>query len=494
MKIAIGALLFEGNTFSPMVIGRRDFMSKYLCEGEAVVTELAGTGTEMAGAISVLRGESAEIMPLIATHGGAGGRVSSGCYSELKAALLRRLAASGPLSGIYLALHGAFVAEGFDDVEGDLLTEVRRLVGDTPIVISCDLHGHITEPMLTLSNALIGYQHYPHDDTFETGERCIRLLVGIAAGRRNPSMRACRVPMLVPAQKQRTRGDGPMAQIFHMARKLEVEEVAAASYFCVQPWMDLPNMGFTAVVVAENAGVAAVAAREIARDAWKRRHQFLVDVQAPDAAISSGLKVDGYVILADAADCVGGGATGDSAAVLAALLRYAPHSSAAIHIVDAETASEAWKHRLGGRFRVSLGNKLNPIYGPPVEADAELVSLSDGRFTYQGGLMRGVEAQMGPAAVLRVGAVDVLVTSMSAYEYADEAFAANDINVRRKNFVVVKNPMNYQAAYADAAAQFVLDTPGPTTPNLRSLKFTRLDRPTFPIDFDFEPRFTTFPE
>jgi microcystin degradation protein MlrC len=103
--------------------------------------------------------------------------------------------------------------------------------------------------------------------------------------------------------------------------------------------------------------------------------------------------------------------------------------------------------------------------------------------------MEGVEAQMGPTAVLRAGEVLVLVSSLSAYEYGDEAFAANGIDVRKQKFVVVKNPMNYQKAYADAAAQYILDTPGPTTPNLASLPWARLDRPTFPLDTGFRPTF-----
>jgi microcystin degradation protein MlrC len=107
--------------------------------------------------------------------------------------------------------------------------------------------------------------------------------------------------------------------------------------------------------------------------------------------------------------------------------------------------------------------------------------------------MRGVEARMGVTAVLRAGAVEILVSSLSAYEYADEAFAANGIATREKKFIVVKNPMNYQTAYADAAACFILDTPGPTTANLAALSWRRLDRPTFPIDADFEPRFVGFP-
>ena len=448
----------------------------------------------MGGAIAHGAEREVELVPLIATHGGAGGRVAAAAYRELKLALLRRIAAALPVDGIYLALHGAFVAEGVDDVEGELLAEICSLAGATPIVVSCDLHAHITDAMLALSDALIGYQHYPHDDTYETGERCMRVLIEIASGRGRPCMRACRVPMLAPAQHQRTRGSGPMAGIFELARSRETNGVDAVGYFCVQPWMDLPKMGFTAVAIGRDPHRAAAIAEEIARAAWGQRSRFLVEVHSAQAAIAAGLRCDRYVVLADAADCVGGGATGDSAAALAALLQHAPMASAALHIVDAETAARASDHAIGDRFCVHIGNKLDSAYGAPLEVEAALLAVSDGRFVYSGGLMRGVEAQMGPTAVLRIGAVDVLVSSLSAYEYADEAFAANGIDVRRKKFVVVKNPMNYQQTYSDASSHFILDTPGPTTPNLGALQWRQLDRPTFPVDLDFEPAFTVFPD
>jgi microcystin degradation protein MlrC len=120
--------------------------------------------------------------------------------------------------------------------------------------------------------------------------------------------------------------------------------------------------------------------------------------------------------------------------------------------------------------------------------EAEVLRATDGAFTYSGGLMGGVRAEGGPSAVLRVGAVEVLATSNACYEYADEAFAAAGIDVRAKKFLVVKNPMNYQQAFADAALRVVVDTPGPTTPNLAALPWRDVGRPLFPVDPDAPPR------
>lgn len=489
MRLGIGAMLFEGNTFSPVVTGRDAFEDRYLHTGEAMIEALTGTNTEAAGAIGICLQRGIDFLPLIATNGGSGGRVEAAFYAELKADLLRRLSAALPLDGLYLALHGAFVAQGVDDVESDLLRAVRAIIGDIPLVVSCDMHAHITAPMLELCDALIGYQLYPHDDTAETGERSMRLLIDISLGKIRPVMRACRAPMLAPAQKQRTAGSGPMARIFSLARGLEGGTVHAVSYFCVQPWMDLPAMGFTSVVVAEDPATAAGHARQIAEAAWAARDEFLVTVHTAAEAIAAGMAIEGQIILAEAADCVGGGAPGSSAEVLRALLRHAPQAPATIHLVGPETVKAAQERSPGDALEVVLTDAA----GHPFSVPAQLVSRSDGHFTYKGGVMGGVSVSMGPSIVLRVGAVEVLVASQSAYEYADEAFLANGIDPATKKFVVVKNPMNYQAAYPKAAAFFVLDTPGPTTPNLTSLPWQHIDRPTFPIDRAFSPDLVIFP-
>lgn len=117
-RIAVGALLFEGNTLSPVVSDIADFANRYLLRDGEVLTGLAATNTEIAGALELLRLREANIVPLIATNGGSGGRVAAAAYAQFKDEMLTRLLGALPVDGIYLALHGAFIAQGLDDVEG----------------------------------------------------------------------------------------------------------------------------------------------------------------------------------------------------------------------------------------------------------------------------------------------------------------------------------------------------------------------------------------
>ena len=493
-RIAIGGIAFEGNSLSPMRSTRASFEQKYLKIGDEILTDLADTSTEHAGALAVLKVRGADVVPLLATHGGAGGRVTRNCWADLKGQLLSRLRDAMPVDGVYLALHGAMLCEGVDDPEGEILEDVREIVGTVPIAVSYDLHGHLTSRMLNAADITLAYQLYPHDDGFETGQRAVGLLLRTLDGEIRPVTSMCRIPAIIPSLKQRTKGHTPMVQLYRLARSYEAGTGAlAVSYFAPQPWLDLPELGFTGVAVTDaNAELADTIATQIAHRGWELRHDFDIDIVPLDDAIRRGLAIDdGPVILVDASDCVGGGASGDGVEALRRLLVLAPDASAATLIVDPQTVEQAIQAGVGAEIAVALGNKLDPSYGVPLACTARVERIADGRFRYSGGIYGNTDAEMGPSVLLRIGSAQVVVASFPSYEYADEQFRALGLDVRKMKFIVVKNPINFQQAYEDASAYFILDTPGPTTPDLKHIAIPRAGRPLFPFDDNFNPEYVS---
>jgi len=138
---------------------------------------------------------------------------------------------------------------------------------------------------------------------------------------------------------------------------------------------------------------------------------------------------------------------------------------------------------VGREVTLALGHKLDPQWGKPVTVTGKVLRLGDGRFRYRGGTWDGVEANMGPSAVLQIGAVEALISTHGTYDWRDEQFASMQMETRRAKFIVAKNPMNYRMAYGDfSKAAFVLDTPGPTPPTLRHVRFKKVQRPYYPAD------------
>jgi microcystin degradation protein MlrC len=172
-RIAVGQISSESNHFvsTPCEL---DFFRKtgYLLEGNELLT-LAGTDTEVAGILATLEeAEDVDIVPLLAARANSSGPLSFACYSFLKDHLLTSLRTGGSVDSVILSHHGSMAAEGEDDPEGDIAGAVRDIVGPTvPIVMTVDLHGNVTRRMVEATNAILGYEHYPHDDVYTTGVR-----------------------------------------------------------------------------------------------------------------------------------------------------------------------------------------------------------------------------------------------------------------------------------------------------------------------------------
>ena len=484
LRVAIGTIFTECNELGGMPI-TLDWFERYeLLRGDAILRLEAGVA---GGMLQVLRAEGITPVPLLYAATCPGGPLTADCYQTLKAELLETLRTSLPVDGVLLPLHGAAAIDDVGDLEGDLLQAVRGVIGpDIPLVATLDLHAHVTAAMVRHADALIAWETYPHADSFSTGQRGAQLLVDILAGRCRPTMAMAKVPVVTSAIHGSTHGDDPFAQLMRQAKALEGRNgVLSTSMILVQPYLDQADMGSGAIVITNDDLPAAVAhAEALAWAYWTRRFDLEPQTWSPAAAIAAGLKVaGGPILLVETADCCGGGAAGDSIASLAALLAAGVTERALVPVVDPAAAQQCHQAGVGAEVTLLLGHQQDPRWGKPIHVTGWVVRVSDGRFHYDGGIFAGVEGNMGPTAVLAIGAIQVLITTYATYDWRDEQFRALDLAPRTAKFVVAKNPMNFRLAYGDyAQTTFILDTPGPTPPTLRHVPFQKLKRPYFPLD------------
>ena len=342
--------------------------------------------------------------------------------------------------------------------------------------------------MVRHADAILGWETYPHRDTFETGARGARLLLDILDGRCRPAMAMAKVPLLVGALRGNTEGEGPFADVMRAAKSYEgTPGVVSTSVFLVHPYLDVPGMGGGGLVIThDDLDTAESLARRLAEMYWERRFELEPPLFSPAEAIEEGRRIaGGPVLLVETADCCGGGAAGDSVASLEALLAAGVDDPALVPVVDPDVAALCHRQGTGSVVRAELGHKIDPKWGHPLRVTGRVARLSDGRFRYTGGVWGGQQGDMGPTAVLEIGPVQVLVSSRGTYDWADEQFRAVGLDPRRAKFVVVKNPMNYRMAYGGVMrAAFILDTPGPTPATMRGYRYRNLARPYFPADPD----------
>jgi microcystin degradation protein MlrC len=179
MRIAIGNIVQESNSFSPVPGSWLHFPPGHLLRGDEVIAHRAGTRTEIGGAIDVARVEGIALVPLLsATTSASAGPMLADVFAALRDELIAGLRSAGPLDGVLLVLHGAMSAENCEDATGEILQAAREVLPpNLPLVATLDLHANVTRRMVERADALVGYHTAPHIDLYETGERGVRLLV-----------------------------------------------------------------------------------------------------------------------------------------------------------------------------------------------------------------------------------------------------------------------------------------------------------------------------
>ncbi len=477
-------MLQESNTFSPVRTRYDDFAPVF---GAEAYERHAGKLTEMGGFIDVLQSANALLAPICAAWAITANRLLRADFRRLASEFEDHLRRAEP-EALLLAMHGAQTAEGEDDVEGYILQRARAVLGpEVPIVLTLDLHANVTRRMVALASAIVGYHTYPHVDMFETGQKAARLLLRILAGSVTPKMSFCKLPLIIPAETSQTYR-GPMHQLMVAAEKLEQAGLAeAVSIFPVQPWMDIAEMGCSVVSVTNDRLLTGQRqADSLGRRLWRGKAKYEPVLTPMSVAIAAALKIDGPTVLAESSDSTGSGSPGDSTGVLKHLVKAALTGPAAIFLVDPAAVAVAIEAGIGAAVTMKVGGTFDKKHSKPVTVTGIVKMISDGRWTARArGYNTGITTCMGRTVVLEVGWVLILIAERSAMTVDPELFRSHGIDPIYCQIVVVKSPNGFRAAYEPIAKQiFVVDTPGVSTANLRSLPFRRVNRPIYPLDAD----------
>jgi microcystin degradation protein MlrC len=486
-RIAVGLLSQESNSFAPTPTVLETFQQCLFLRGEELLRpDYQGMYVAVPGFLSVLREAGAVPVPLIATEALASGPLTRATFETLLGELTTRLTAAGPVDGLLLALHGALVVEGDDGGgDGEIIERVRALLPpQVPIGIAFDLHGHITPRMLQPNCFHIGFQTYPHLDMYETGQRAARLLLDTLAGKRRPVMALVKRPMVLSASAART-SDGPLQAVAQAARQAEqLGRVLHASIFPVQPWLDIPELGFAALVCADHdLAQAERVATELADMAWERRQQFDPKLLPLEQAIRSAHESTGLTVVGDLGDSPTGGSAADNAAVLRTLLAAecdrAPRLTY-LTLCDPPAVAAAQRAGVGAVLELSLGHHYSSKDGQPVRCVGTVLRLSDGEYQMRD---QDLHVKMGASAVLAIGALRLLVRTLPSVEWDSEMYFSVGLDPHAACLVFVKSPGGFRHSYQRLTDRILMaDTPGPTCANMLRVPFTKVTRPLFPLD------------
>ena len=453
-------------------------------------------GTEVAGACQVFS-EDAQItvIPTFSARGiASGGVIPAADCRRITGEFLDSLRRAGPVDGAYITLHGAMSAEQESDPEGFLLQEARKILGEAiPIVVSCDLHGILTDRMLEHADIIVPYHTYPHIDFFETGQRAGRLLLRCLSGEIRPVTAKVEIPALVRGDELIT-ATGIFGRLIDQAQQYECgARGLAAGYFIGNPFTDVPDLRCYSIVCTDNdPRLAAEAALRLANDFWPHRDKMQAKLLPVDQCIRLAMETDGTVAMVDAADATSSGASGDSNVILRALIEAGYRGRALISIVDPAAVEAAFNAGIGSTINVAVGGSIDRQRFAPLPITAQVSMLSDGRFRSESYRQ---EWYSGPTAVLRSGGYTVVVTSRPVHLFDRSLFLAHGQNPRDFDLVVVKSPHCQYHMYAEWCTRLIhVDAPGSTSANLPTLGHQQCRRPVYPLEVDavFSARSQTF--
>jgi len=387
-----------------------------------------------------------------------------------------------PLDGLLLSLHGAFAGDTDPDVEGLVLERARQILGpEVPIAAAMDLHGNITRRKIAHADVIDAMHTHPHVDSRQTAQRVARTLMAAMRGEVSPVISAVKIPMITPAQNQLTL-EPPLGDLMAMTRQQEeMEGVLRSSVFAVQPWMDIPELGWCSVVVTNgDRALADRLARNLADLAWKERAAYtqpcLTHVEALDVAFASHARP---VVISDPADLMTGGGTGDSTWYLKELLARAPQDPCYLTMVDASAAQHMARAGEGARVQLELGGKLDNVHSTPVEVAGTVLRVIPASPD------RELPESMGLTATLQVGSVIIVVFEHLGPGSDPIIYSGAGLDPRNAKILLAKSVVDYRAEYRGLAEIFLQgEAPGLAPSDLRRLDWHNIPRPLYPLNDD----------
>lgn len=485
-RIFTACLGTETNSFSPIPTGMELFKSTMM-----VRDGRHGDRPNLFGLpLITWRNKSVErgwtVIESLGAFATPAGDTTRATYETLRDEILADLRGALPVDAVMLNLHGAMIADGYPDAEGDLLMHVRAIVGpDVFVGAELDLHCHLTELKVASTNALVIYKEYPHVDVVERAEELFAIAEAALDGRCRPvmAMHDCRMLGIYPTTRE------PLVGFVSKMKSLEGKDgILSVSLAHGFPWGDTPEVGTRMLVVADgDAAKAAALAQRLGDEVFAAREQFVPPFLTIDGAIDKVLArntSDRPMVLADVADNPGIGAAGDSTFMLKRLIDRKAGGVAMSPFWDPGATLLAFDAGEGARLRMRIGGKLGPASGPPVDVEVTVMKLVRNAFQPFGGAM----APLGNMAWLRIGgpadedAIDVVVNDHRMQSFHPDCFTVVGIDIGKRRGLVVKSTQHFHAGFAPVAEEILyVSAPGTGSMDMKTLPFTRVKRPLWPL-------------
>jgi len=494
-RVLTGLFGHESNAFSKLPTRLENFQDYLLAFGDDIPAAIKGAQIEPTGVLEAANELDWDLVWSVVGWATPSGPVARDAWDACTGAILDAAKSKGPFDGVLINLHGAMASVDYDDAEGELLKELRAVIGpDVPLAITLDLHANVTDQMTEHADIICAYRTYPHIDQVATSKRCAAVLDRAMKGEVTPVCVTARRDTIEGLDDGRTTTDNPMTTLLDRAASLENSDPAVLLVSIQAGFTpaDLYEAGPTVCVTGDGDDPKFRAIAEEYMDyAWETRHfdsNTYLSVDETAAEIHRLLAEGtgkGPIVVADFSDNPGSGAYGDSTLMLEGLLKADLQNACFGTICDAEAAAILVAAGEGAEVTVDLGGKTDPAFGAPLHLSGTVTRITDGTYVAGGPRWKGVTHHLGPTAIFKVGGMEIVVASNRLQLTEVEAFTHAGIDPAKRDVVCVKSMQHFRAAFQPLAREVLIcDAGALSTKDISKLPFTRLRRPIFPLDLD----------
>ena len=482
LKIFTACLGTETHTGGPLPTDTRAFEETYLVRGGNHPNTINMFGVPLVIWRNRAMARGWEVIESLCTFATPSGLVVKKTHETYRDEIITDLRAAMPVNAVMLSLHGAMVAEGYDDCEGDLVQHIRSVVGpEVPIGVEFDLHCHISRQFIKEITALVIYKEYPHTDFAARAEELWIIMEATLDGKSTPhiAVHDCRMIGVFHTTRE------PMSGfVDHMKELEKIDNVLSVSLGHGFPWADVAEVGSRVIVVTNGQpDLGYNLAEKLARELWDMRDEITPQFLDMEEAITEASAFEGGpVVLADMADNPGGGAAGDSMFIVSHLIDLGIKDVAVGGIWDPVAAQICCGAGEGAQLDLRIGGKTGPSSGKPLDLRIKVMKI---RKDFYVETLGGSKGYMGDTALVHSDNVDFIVHSSRAQNTHPAFFTDFGIDISKKKVLVVKSMQHFYGSYAPVSKKIIYTaSPGCLIWDFTRFPYTKVARPVWPLDED----------
>ena len=513
-QVLVCGIVHETNTYATPISGLTPLSNFHQLTGPKIIKYHRHSKTITGGFLAAAAELDYDIIPgyLAATE--PSGTITDQAYEFMKAQIIHHvhqaLRSTHGLDAVALDLHGAGVAESYEDIEADLGAAIRDIIGpDIKMICALDLHGNIHDRMVDSFDYMVGFKLYPHEDQYEAGHQAFSLLPRLFNNNLQPHTHIEHLPITLP-----TTSTDPGFASHRMNEFVQnvIDKYRSEPYFASEeildltvyhgfPYSDVSHVGVHIVCSCSvDLSNARDAAREVAYWIWTHRDEFVPQHPTPTEVVAealtllnhhnpsqdpSRLQTLGPVTINETNDNTGCGAPGDGTFLLQAMIdgglgknNTSKRNTVFGYFCDAECVQACIRSGVGSTVRgLGIGGKTGDLHGATVYVDAYVSKITDGRFVLTS-YAPGMRCNLGPTVLVTLvdSGIDVIVTSGRQQTFGRDIFYLHGLGMHAYDVIAVKSSVHFRAGFRGLSLQILTcDSPGLTTCLVEKFDHTKTD-------------------